>query len=285
VSEFAVKSLVDTPTIRASDVWCSGDCRHKSAEECATATHLVFPYRGTYVRHLGREPAVAESSQVLFFNAGEGYQVSHPVRGGDASVTMVVDEALLSELTPSDLLRSGARSAFREQRLGIDPRAQVLLALLRQTVLDGAEEPLQAENLALALVARALGPRTTRSVRGTAGRRRLVDRVKLVLASDLSRRWSLADVAAEVRCSPVYLTQVFQQVEGVPLYRYQMRLRLARALHLLEHCTDLTALGLELGFSSHSHFSAAFQQAYGRSPSQLRRSSPSRGQNPASSGR
>jgi AraC-like DNA-binding protein len=92
------------------------------------------------------------------------------------------------------------------------------------------------------------------------------------LASDLARRWTLAEIAAEVRGSPVYLTQVFQQVEGVPLYRYQLNLRLARALDLLAHNDDLTDLSLELGFSSHSHFSAAFREAYGRSPSEFRQS-------------
>jgi AraC family transcriptional regulator len=103
------------------------------------------------------------------------------------------------------------------------------------------------------------------------GRQRLADRVKLVLMSDLGRRWTLAAIAAEVRGSPVYLTQVFQQVEGLPLYRYQLRLRLARALELIPRYDDLTALSLELGFSSHSHFSAAFREAYGRSPSDFRR--------------
>jgi AraC-like DNA-binding protein len=67
-----------------------------------------------------------------------------------------------------------------------------------------------------------------------------VDRAKLVLTSDLARRWTLAEVAAEVGVSPVYLTQSFQQVEGVPLYRYQLRLRLARALELLADYDDLT---------------------------------------------
>jgi AraC-like DNA-binding protein len=55
----------------------------------------------------------------------------------------------------------------------------------------------------------------------------------LVLSSDLMRRWTLAEVAGEVRVSPVYLTQVFRQVEGLPLYHYQLRLRMARALDLL----------------------------------------------------
>ncbi|MGB9032741.1 MAG: AraC family transcriptional regulator, partial [Acidobacteriaceae bacterium] len=80
------------------------------------------------------------------------------------------------------------------------------------------------------------------------------------------------EIAAEVRGSPVYLTQVFQQVEGMPLYRYQLRLRLARALDLLEGYDDLSALSLELGFSSHSHFSAAFREAYGRTPTEFKRS-------------
>jgi AraC-like DNA-binding protein len=35
---------------------------------------------------------------------------------------------------------------------------------------------------------------------------------------------------------------------------------------------DLSALGLDLGFSSHSHFSAAFRQAYGRLPTAFRQS-------------
>ncbi len=99
-----------------------------------------------------------------------------------------------------------------------------------------------------------------------------MDRAKLVLTSDLARRWTLAEIAAEVRRSPVYLTQVFQQVEGLPLYRYQLRLRLARALDLLAHYDDLTTLSLDVGFSSHSHFSAAFREAYGRTPSEFRRS-------------
>ena len=86
------------------------------------------------------------------------------------------------------------------------------------------------------------------------------------------RRWTLTDIAAELRVSPVYLTQVFQQAEGLPLYRYQLHLRLARALDLVTRYDDLTALALDLGFSSHSHFSATFRKAYGYSPSVFKRS-------------
>ncbi len=209
---------------------------------------------------------------MLFFNATEGYQVSHPVAGGDASLTLVISEQQLRELAPIAYLRESSTLAFRRQRLRIDARTQALVALLRHSLRGKITEPLEAEGLALTIVQRALGPRTTRQTRASVGLQRLVDRAKLVLASDLTRRWTLTEIATEVRVSPVYLTQVFQQVEGLPLYRYQLRLRLARALDLIAQCDDLTTLSLDLGFSSHSHFSSAFRQTYGHSPSKFRQS-------------
>ena len=272
MSESSVHSLLKTPTVTIRDVYCLGSCRHQCAEEFATTPELVFPYRGVYVRHLGDDQAVAEANQVLFFNATEGYRVSHPVPGGDASLSLAVSESQLHELTPPTLLCDGSRLAFRQQRLRIDARTQALMALLRHSLRQNIAERLEAESLALTLVQRALGPRTTHAAGASVGLQRMVDRAKLVLASNLARRWTLAEVAAEVRCSPVYLTQVFQQVEGQPLYRYQLRLRLARALDLLGQYEDLTQLSLELGFSSHSHFSASFREVYGRSPSAFRQS-------------
>ena len=270
MSDFTVHTLLTTPLIEVRDVVCAGTCRHKGAVERAGRMQLVFPYRGTYVRHVGDDEVVADASQVLFFHAGEDYQVSHPNPGGDASLALTVDETLLREVAPKELLREGEPLRFRESRLRIDPRAQVLVALLRHALHEGIAEPLEGESLALTLVHRALAPRTTHAAASSHGRQRLVDRAKLVLARDLARRWTLAEVAAEVGVSAVYLTQSFREVEGVPLYRYQLRLRLARALDLLGEYDDLTALGLHLGFSSHSHFSAAFQQAYGRTPSEFR---------------
>ena len=270
--EFAVYSLLKTPTVAITETYCQGSCRHQSVEECTATTQLVFPYRGVYVRHVGNGQAVAEANQVLFFNATEGYRVSHPLPGGDASLTLVIGESQLRELAPPTFLHHGTTLAFRQQQRRIDARAQALVALLRHSLRQKIAEPLEAESLALTLVQRALGPRTTHAAGASIGRQRLVDRAKLVLTGDLGRRWTLAEIAAEMRCSPVYLTQVFQQVEGLPLYRYQLRLRLARALDLLPQYVDLTTLSLDLGFSSHSHFSAAFREAYGRSPSEFRQS-------------
>lgn len=272
MTEFATHDLLATQTVAIHDVICDGKCRHKSAEECPSSTYLVFPYRGVYMRHLGSAEAVAEANQVLFFNQAESYRISHPVQGGDACLSIGVREDLLRELTPTSHLYDNAAVMFRKQRFPLDPRAQVLVALLRHSLLNKSIELLEAETLTLTLVRRALGERTTKITRATYGRQKLVDRAKLILSSELSRRWTLTEIAAEVGVSPVYLTQAFAQVEGVPLYRYQLRLRLARALDLLGSYDDLSTLAVDLGFSSHSHFSAAFRQAYGRTPAQFQTS-------------
>ena len=270
--EFDVRRLLDTETVTLQNVHCVSECRHNSAEECVATTHLVFPYRGVYIRHVGSDQAVADANHVLFFNAEEGYRVSHPVDGGDASMSLSLSEPLLRELAPASLLSNSGRLGFRRQHLRIDPRAQVLVALLRHGLENNAIEPLEAEALLLTLVCRSLGPRSSHEPGSTHARRRLADRVKVLLTSDVSRRWTLADIAAEIGGSPVYLTQVFQQVEGMPLYRYQLQLRLARALDLIEDYDDLSALATDLGFSSHSHFAASFRQAYGRSPTAFKQS-------------
>lgn len=263
--------LLATESATVWDVACSGGHGHDSCEECSDATHLVFPYRGLFVAEVGSRKAVLDSNQLWLINAGEPYRISHPVEGGDDCLSIGIAEPLLEELVPASMLRrGGGPPAVTEQRLRIDPGAQALAALLRHRLQSGLAEPLEAEVMAVSLGYRAFGERTSRRPSGSWGLQRLADRVKTLIASDLGRRWSLAEVGREMGVSPVYLTQVFQQVEGMPLYRYHMRLRLARALELLPRSQDLTALGLDLGFSSHSHFTAAFRRAYGQTPAMFR---------------
>jgi AraC family transcriptional regulator len=283
--EFNARPLLTTGTMTVWDVVCQGMCRHKSAEESVAATHLVFPYRGVYVHHVGRAEAVAEANQIVFINEGEPYRVSHPIAGGDSSLSIGVSAATLLELAPANYLQARSRAAFNRLHLRIDAGVQALTARLRQRLAHGAIEALEAEALTLALLRRALGESISRAPSGSVGRQKLVDRAKLVLASDLGRRWTLAAIAADVGVSPVYLTQLFQQVEGLPLYRYQLQLRLARALELLGDDVDLTDLALDLGFSSHSHFAATFKRTYGQAPSAFQRSTRVRSSSPTAASR
>src|SRR5207253_9969704 len=88
MANFDAHPILVTATVDVWDVACQGTCKHKSAEECVAVTRLVFPYRGIYMRHVGRTEAVAEANQVILFNEDEPYRVSHPVEGGDASLSI-----------------------------------------------------------------------------------------------------------------------------------------------------------------------------------------------------
>ena len=91
-----------------------------------------------------------------------------------------------------------------------------------------------------------------------------MDRAKLVLSSDLGRRWTLAEIGSAVCISPVYLTQLFRQVEGLPLYRYQLQRRLARALDRLGERVDLTESPSTLDFRATATSAMRSNTAMGR---------------------
>ena len=109
--------------------------------------------------------------------------------------------------------------------------------------------------------------------RGSETQQRMVASAKRHIAQLPGVRIRLTDVGQALGVSPVHLTEVFRQVEGTPFYRYALQQRLERAVRLLPgYGGDLSALALELDFASHSHFTTAFRQAFGRSPSEFKRS-------------
>ena len=105
----------------------------------------------------------------------------------------------------------------------------------------------------------------------SAPRRSLVDRAKAHIAARVSTRLTLDDLCEELRCSPFHLCRTFRAVEGLTLteYRHQLRLRAAVDRLLSAPVNGLTSLALELGYSSHSHFTLAFRQTFAVTPSQL----------------
>jgi AraC-like DNA-binding protein len=106
---------------------------------------------------------------------------------------------------------------------------------------------------------------------GTAAQQQLVANAKRYISNHETKRIRLADVGQALGVSPVYVTDVFRQVEGVPFYQYALRKRLERAVRLLPGLqSDLSALALDLDFASHSHFTTAFRRAFGCTPAVFR---------------
>jgi AraC family transcriptional regulator len=268
VPEYDARLLLHTDTVTAWDCLCQGARRQKAGEEWAPATRIAFPQHGVYVHSVGRTDVVADVNQMVVINENEPYQVSHPVPGGDATLTVGVARATLLVIIPAQYRHPDGRAALNRSGLRIDARTQLLAAQVRQRLSRQSIGRLEAEAAVLGLVRHALGDTASHTARTGTGRpERMADDVKLLLASDPYRRWTLAEIAREIGVTPVYLTDAFKHAEGLPLYRYHLRMRLALALSLLADCEDLTTLAIDLDFTSHSHFSASFKRTYGLTPS------------------
>ena len=70
-----------------------------------------------------------------------------------------------------------------------------------------------------------------------------------------------------------HLARVFKARTGFSLHAYRNQLRLRAALErLAEPGVDLIDIALDLGFSSHSHFTDTFRRSFGKTPSVVRES-------------
>jgi len=97
---------------------------------------------------------------------------------------------------------------------------------------------------------------------------------KAYIAKHLGENISLADIAAASNASPFNFARLFQQETGMPVHRYLTRLRLRTSLdRIAEPGADLTSIALDLGFSSHSHFTDVFRREFGKPPSEIRETS------------
>jgi len=75
--------------------------------------------------------------------------------------------------------------------------------------------------------------------------------------------------------SSSYSSKSFKQEFGMPMRAYRTRVRVLRAVRLVESCDlKVDAVAASVGFRSRRNFHDAFRRITGRSPSGVRVSSP-----------
>jgi AraC family transcriptional regulator len=275
--------LFASPLVTISDWRCRGTEPHFGSEEESSGYVLVFPRTGLYVeRRAGNDRVVADPSRVLFFNAGDVYRVAHPVSGGDnCSAIRFNGKALLDFVRQNAPSTDKDTSIFHLPSVGSTNPMVLLLHRLRQNLLRRTKpDALEVEEDASSLLRQALGlqwaqhDRKHEPVRADTRKahRDLVHAVHILLAKRFRDALSLSDIARAVFSSPFHLARIFRLETGTSLHAHQTQLRLRAALcEIADGARDLTALALELGFSSHAHFSFAFQRNFHASPSEIRK--------------
>lgn len=273
-----------SPLLTISDHRCRPVDLGCSEEECAFQCEIVFPRSGLFVKHVGRRRIVGDCNRVLFFRTGEAYRVSHPVPGGDNCTAFSPHADVLREMIGHyrPELAERASSPLPVGEGPSEPRDYLahrrLLACLSA---PGGAEPIAVEEVVFAFLDRTLrgalqhnGHRTLPVWRATGqAHGETVEAVRTVLGERFRSRITLDALARAVHSSPFHLARVFRARSGVPIHRYQNRLRLRASLErLADGQENLTELALDLGYASHSHFTDAFRREFGTSPSAFRRS-------------
>ena len=229
---------------------------------------MVLPFAGLFAKHEapGRH-VVGTPSHAVFIAADTPYRLSFPGSIGDRAIVLRFDDTLV----PEEINRGPSETPGSHGMLSAD--AMMRRDLLRRRLADPVGNSLEIEALALELLNLCFGVlrRESSSQPATRERRaRAVERVKEAVAVAPAQGWSVASLARIANLSPFHLCYVFRELTGVSIYDYVLRERLAQALKAVLDGRDITAIALEAGFASHSHFTARFKRFFGSTPSALR---------------
>lgn len=92
------------------------------------------------------------------------------------------------------------------------------------------------------------------------------------IESDLSKDWTIKNLAARCFLSPRRFSELFRQQTGDSPAHYLARLRLEKSKFLVETSSlSLSQIARECGFADGAHLSRTFSQAFGVAPSQWRK--------------
>jgi AraC-like DNA-binding protein len=250
---------------------------------------IVFLQAGTTLVHSPRSPGLLDCTRVGFHDAGVPFQSTHPHGGGDHGTELEIQPDALVEILAGHGRRHGGRESalFRAGSGPCPPEAFLLVGVLARRLERRAvrrpdlprEEPraeaLEVEELGLrladVLAAAAHGEETRRLASPRRDERARAGALLGILASRPGCRHHLDALAAETGSSPFQLCRSFRSVTGTTIHRHLTTLRLLNAIErLADGCRDITGLAFDLGFSSHSHFTAVFRSRLGVTPESVR---------------
>ena len=98
--------------------------------------------------------------------------------------------------------------------------------------------------------------------------KRVVDYIDAELESDIG----LPEIASVACLSAAHFSRVFKQTTGMPLTRYVVQRRVARARDLLDGTDEPVAeIAVQCGFSSQSHLTTSFKAITGTTPAAFRK--------------
>jgi len=226
----------------------------------------------TFVEGLPRSTLRDLRKKLTFVPAGHEYREWQEPRILSRVVYFYIDPAKIPVLSETSVTDLSARLYFEDSALWNT-------ALKLRTLIESADADnrlyLESLGVVLAHELARLSPGMARievPIRG--GLAAWQQRVATTFIEEhLAEQISLTTLAGLVRLSPYYFCRAFKQSIGVPPHRYHTIRRIERAKMLLaKPAPSVTDIGLTVGFSETSSFTAAFRKATGFTPTGFHRS-------------
>ena len=271
-----VLKLVDTPRVTVGLFSCPpDDVAWRSTNHIGDKTHVVFPSTPVVIRQRGRDAVLTTPNHAVLYDADQFYERELRSERGDECVFICLSEETLREVADDEGVRLlDADRRLRVTHTATDRRTYLAQHLLVRRLRGGELNKGEGERAAVELVRDTLrqplpNPRARRDSTSVA-HRSLAEAAKSRLAESLAEPLPLNELARVLHTSPFHLARVFRAETGFSVNGYRSALRLRVALSRLADDIDgLSALALELGFSSHSHFTDTFRREFGVVPSAL----------------
>lgn len=152
-----------------------------------------------------------------------------------------------------------------------DPELATRMLRLHRT-LESSREQLEQESELVDVFSRLLTRHSSRKSKPPPrDSRPAVQAACHFLRDTLRERVSLAEVATVAGYSPFHFLRLFQGETGLTPHGYQLEVRIAQAVELLDGSMPLAEIALECGFADQSHMTRRFKQVMGVTPGQYLR--------------
>lgn len=122
------------------------------------------------------------------------------------------------------------------------------------------------ESLLLSLIDRSSANQKT----VTSSERQYLDIIR-VMKKNLDKMLSLEELAALCNMSASNLKKIFHGLSDVGASKFFLRMKLRRAMEMLDNGTSVKEAGLSIGFTDMNYFSTVFKRETGITPSEYRR--------------
>jgi len=274
--------IFQTPIIKVGVLRCP--TVHPSFKQPAPTENyaVVFPRVPVSIKRDDGAKFVADPTTVVLWNRNQDYDRQAIVpEGAVADWFAVHPDIILDAVQTRDAsVQERPEHPFRIARVHASPEMYLSQRrILRDVIERHIENPLYIEERVLTLLSHVIavgydqwgikaehGPDDREPIQ-----EEIVWRAETFIGNHFREPLLISDIAKQAGASPFHLCRLFKERRNSTLHARCIELRLRTALeYVLDTKMDLTEISLNLGYSSHSHFTWAFRKKFGTTPSSMR---------------